>query len=578
MVSERVLRALQGAPEPSTDEVAVYAVWVPRAELLDRLTDRDAALRAGERVWARCEPWIPSLAELAQDPSVLLAELPDWAALLDRHSRLRTEVVGDDTEIVWTNYPGAEPDARECELRLGALSALLRCCAGDEVVAVEHTVCAALGAPECRYVVEDWIPCRDPRHESVFRETALISGSLVGREDLFRALERLSPRARPFPEVSEVQSVRRFMEEVEDIILVFNRELRVVDANRAAVRFFGMTLTELRGQSGRDLLESASLERLRDAVPELLERGPRRGLQLEARTRRGAATLEVSARAALNGRSIVCIARDVTERLRLERELEERNEQLREQNARIAEADQLKTEFLANVTHELSTPLTCIKGFAKLMRTDELRGRAGELTAERRVEFLQIMESEARRMTGIIKDLLELSNIESGGGRLDRTEVSLNTIVAETLRLLKPRLDESGLNVELDLDPLLTAAWLDADKLKQVALNLLDNAIKFSPPGSRVVIRTEHGDGLVRLRVRNDSHELEEGDLARIFARFVQRDGSFTRRQGGVGLGLDLTRAIVELHGGRIWAELPARAQVEFVAELPIGRPDAASL
>ena len=560
------------APDPSPDEAAVVPVRVPRARLLQRLAEHPEPFEAGERVWRCSEPWILSLASLAQDPSVLLAELLDWASLLDIHSIVRVEAAGDDTEIVWTNHAGVAPDARECAFRLGALSSLLRSCAGDEVVAVEHIECAARRAPLCRYVVEDWIPCRDSRHERVLRESVLLARALAAQQDP-------QPGSAPLlfdapPSTRGTQRARRFMDEVEDIIMVFDKNLDLVDTNRAAARFFGMTREELRGQSAKSLLDESSHERLRETVPLLFEQGARRGLEFEARTRRGWATIEVSARAAFRGRSFVCIARDVTERLRLEHELEERNAQLREQNERIAEADRLKSEFLANVTHELSTPLTCIKGFAKLLRTDELTGREG-LEPLRRLEFLQIMESEAGRMSEIIKGLLELSNIQSGGGTLDRSPVSLNTIVAESLKLLQHRLDESGLQLEQKLDQELPLAWLDRDKMKQVALNLLDNAIKFSPPGAAVLIRTEARGGVVRLHVRNGCFELEPGDLERIFARFRQRDGSFTRRHGGVGLGLDLCRAIVELHDGRIWAELPVAEEVEFIAELPIGQAPA---
>ncbi len=129
---------------------------------------------------------------------------------------------------------------------------------------------------------------------------------------------------------------------------------------------------------------------------------------------------------------------------------------------------------------------------------------------------------------------------------------------------------ELAIRVDCQLDPGLPLAYLDPDRMKQVVLNLLDNAIKFSPNGSEIGVRTEGREGSLQFRVRNSSSELREGDLSRIFARFVQRDGSFTRRHGGVGLGLDLVRAIIERHGGRVWGEFPALGQVEFIAEIPL--------
>ena len=136
--------------------------------------------------------------------------------------------------------------------------------------------------------------------------------------------------------------------------------------------------------------------------------------------------------------------------------------------------------------------------------------------------------------------------------------------------MLKPRLDEQAVHVDSDLEPDLPDTLMDPGRMKQVVLNLLENAIKFSPPSSPIQVRTRASEGVVQLAVRNASAELEEEDLTRIFARFVQRDGSFARQHGGVGLGLNLAKAIMELHGGTLWAELPEPGRVEFVAELPI--------
>ena len=437
---------------------------------------------------------------------------------------------------------------------------------------VAHAECAASGGDACRFEVRDWIPCRDVRHERALHEAGLLATALEGHEALSRRLEEFASRIGPFPDVRELQGVRRFMEEIEDIIFVFDRELRILDANRAALGFAGMSLSELRGQTGQDLLTDASWLAIRGLLPRLFAEGALRGVHLDARTRTSSATIEVSARVSANGESIVCIARDISERLRLERELGERNEQLRQQNARIADADRLKSEFLANVSHELTTPLTSIKGFATLLRGDVAAEVAGgaRLGAAQRAEFLGLVEREAARMTELIRGLLELSNIEAGGVSLARRSVSLGSLVHECVQILKPRLDEAGLQLELALDPGLPKVPIDPDRIKQVVLNLLENALKFSPRDTRVRVTTGRAGGEVELRVRNPCQELEPEDLERIFARFVQRDGSYSRKVGGVGLGLNLVRAIVELHGGRAWAELPFAGTVEFVVRLPL--------
>jgi signal transduction histidine kinase len=173
-------------------------------------------------------------------------------------------------------------------------------------------------------------------------------------------------------------------------------------------------------------------------------------------------------------------------------------------------------------------------------------------------------------MTEMIRGLLELSNIEAGGVALARRPAALGAIVHECLQILKPRLDEAGFAVELALDPALPLAELDPDRIKQVVLNLLENSLKFSTRGARIRVSTFCDEDAVEVRVRNPSQELGPDDLERIFERFVQRDGSYSRKYGGVGLGLNLVRAIVELHGGRAWAEIPFAGAVEFVVRLPL--------
>lgn len=557
---------------PTVEERAVRALWIPRAELLEIFAERDNAFTAGLRVWEVAEPWLLAFAQLAQDPSVLLAELPIWARFLDRHSSVEVRSGERDTRLFWSNAPGFPTEASECEFRLGAMRSLLSSCSGEEPVVVSQVECSSHGGSRCCFEVKAWIPCGDVRHERALREASLLQAELEGREAVERARSESADGVAPLADLRDLQRVRRFMDEVPDIILVFDRQLMVLDANRAALRFTSMSLAELRGQSVQGLLDDASWDVIRDLVPRLFEVGSLSGIRLEARTRTGPATIEVSARVSASSDSLVCIARDVTERLRLERELGERNEQLRLQNERIVDADRMKSEFLANVSHELTTPLTSIKGFATLLRRDvaaEIAGGA-RLSTVQRAEFLGLVEREATRMTELIRGLLELSNIEAGGVALARRPAALGAIVHECLQILKPRLDEAGFAVDLALDPALPLAELDPDRIKQVVLNLLENSLKFSQRGARVRVSTAHDDQAVEVRVRNPSNELGPQDLERIFARFVQRDGSYSRKYGGVGLGLNLVRAIAELHGGRAWAELPFAGTVEFVVRLPL--------
>ena len=566
-------------------------LWIPRSDFLERVRSHAAPFGAGRSLWSLSEPWIALLQEVSLEPATLLFEFSDWAALIDRHSSISVGSEGPDGIIGWKNSVGHAADPAECAFRTGAIAGLLST-GDDPPPGIEHRSCEARGDPDCTFVVKGVAPAEDWRHARMLREFSIQAAALEGREGIFRRLKVFSSRRGAFPDVRGLRAVRRFMEEVEDPIVILARDASVVDANSAATSLSGLSIHEIRGLSVRDLLTPKSFEVLTEFLPHLFEEGSSQQaqlklgmsqpLQLEARTRRGVFPIEMSMRVSENGQSIVCIARDVSERLRLERELEDRNRQLKDQNERISEADRLKSEFLANVSHELTTPLACIKGFAKLLWQDGaesgLVARADGAVLEpaqtvlepaQREEFLSIIQHEAERMTHLIRGLLELSKIESGVVVLDRVRVSLNAIVRESVLVLKPRLDERGLDVDCRLDESLPLALLDPGRIKQVVLNLLENAIKFSPSGSPIEIRTAATGGSLRLAVRNRSSELDDVDQSRIFDRFVQRDGSFSRQYGGVGLGLNLVRAILEMHEGSIQLELAEPGVVEFVCEVP---------
>ena len=134
----RALAAEPGSDPPRPEEASTVPLWVPRDEFLDALASHPSPRQAGERVWESSEPWLSAVANLVDDPCVLLAEFPDWAALLDRHSLLRLEPAGAQTGVLWNNVPGVGPDERECLLRLGALSGLLSYGAASAPFGIRH--------------------------------------------------------------------------------------------------------------------------------------------------------------------------------------------------------------------------------------------------------------------------------------------------------------------------------------------------------------------------------------------------------------------------------------------------------
>ena len=208
-VSERLLRPLQrerlspfaqalgqtgSAFAPYEEDLRdISPMWLPRAELLERLAALEDPRIAGRDVWQQAEAWVSALKELAQGPEVLLAEVADWTALLDRHSTVEFETRHGKVEITWENVHGHDPDAGECALRHGALESLLAHPSGN--AEVDHTECRARGDAHCVFTVADLTAEVSEPHARALREASVLSGALSGREHLFRRLARVADEA-----------------------------------------------------------------------------------------------------------------------------------------------------------------------------------------------------------------------------------------------------------------------------------------------------------------------------------------------------------------------------------------------
>ncbi len=244
----------------------------------------------------------------------------------------------------------------------------------------------------------------------------------------------------------------------------------------------------------------------------------------------------------------------------------------RETAERLQEVDRLKTQFLANMSHELRTPLNSIIGFSRVI----LKGIDGPLTEMQQQDLTSIYNS-GQHLLGLINDILDLSRIEAGKIELSFDRVYLGDIfegvLATTRGLVRDKSIELHKNVPADLPPVRA----DATRVRQVLLNLCSNAAKFTERGaitlSASVLPTE---SVVQISVTDTGQGIPAHEMDKLFERFSQLDGSPTRRAGGTGLGLNISRHLVELHGGRIWAEsagVPGRGST-FSFTLPIWVPE----
>jgi signal transduction histidine kinase len=270
------------------------------------------------------------------------------------------------------------------------------------------------------------------------------------------------------------------------------------------------------------------------------------------------------------------------------RQLEDKTTRLQEAFDRLKELDRLKSNFLATVSHELRTPLTSIIGYSEMLT----EGLAGEMKPEQ-FEFVKTIHDNGQHLLSLIMGLLDLSKLESGTMRTKMRTIGIEPVLGEVVSTLTPTARKKGVRLELQVAEGLAPLRGDPERLRQVFLNLTENAIKFTPASGSVTLRarmvagqdeTDDDDGLALLaplRARLDVRVVDTGigipprEREKVFDAFYQVDSSSTREYGGTGLGLSIVKRLVEVHGGTIHIENNEPRGTVFVVSLPQGDPAA---
>jgi len=211
---------------------------------------------------------------------------------------------------------------------------------------------------------------------------------------------------------------------------------------------------------------------------------------------------------------------------------------------------QMKNEFVSTVSHELRTPLTSIKGYVDLI----LDGDAGEINDIQK-EFLTIVKSNSDRLVALINDMLDISRIESGRVVLNIEPLSIQDLIADIVGTFMTIIDQSDIDLSLEIEKDLEAAAGDRNRAGQVLTNLVSNAIKYSPNGGKVTIRAWSTENEIMVSVTDTGIGISLKDQEQLFNKFYRVDSSYTQEIGGTGLGLSICKSIIELHGGRIWID-----------------------
>ncbi len=231
------------------------------------------------------------------------------------------------------------------------------------------------------------------------------------------------------------------------------------------------------------------------------------------------------------------------------------------------EANRLKDEFLATMSHELRTPLTAVLGWTRMLRT-------GIVPEARREHALETIERNAAAQARLIEDLLDISRIGTGKVLLRAEPVDPARVVEAALEAMRPAADAKGVRLVTSIESAPRTVQADPDRLQQVVTNLLSNAVKFTPPGGEVRTRLRWADAQVEIVVEDTGKGISAVFLPHVFERFRQADGSTTRTQGGLGLGLAIVRHLVDLHGGTVEALSEGEGRgATFVVRLPVAAP-----
>jgi len=277
---------------------------------------------------------------------------------------------------------------------------------------------------------------------------------------------------------------------------------------------------------------------------------------------------------------VFAAARDVTERKRLDQVLQEKNVEL-ESSKSVAERTSLaKSDFLANMSHELRTPLNSVIGFSEVLQ-DQLFGPINE----KQQEYVNNILTSGRHLLSLINDILDLSKVESGKMELEASDFPLRELLNNSLMMLREKALKGEVALHLALAPQADVSIVaDERKLKQIMFNLLSNSVKFTPPGGTVDVSALRDGDFIEITVADTGVGIRKEDIPKLFQAFTQLESPYTKGYEGTGLGLALTRRLVELHGGRIWleSEFGTGSRLRFTIpltqeaakEAPANRPD----
>ncbi|HPS31264.1 MAG TPA: PAS domain S-box protein [bacterium] len=355
---------------------------------------------------------------------------------------------------------------------------------------------------------------------------------------------------------------RRLFESAKDGILILDYETgTVVNSNPFIEHLLEYSSEELEGKELWEIGTFKDIVASKEAYSKLQIENYVRYENLPLKTKYGK-TVEVEFVSNVylvdSERVIQCNIRDITER--------KQTEAMRKAREIAESANRTKSDFLANMSHELRTPLNAIIGFSEVLYDETF----GSLNKKQK-DYMNDVLTSGRHLLSLVNEILDISKVESGKMILEKTSFSLNQLLEQSLVLIREKSFKHDLHVSLEITDEINDISADERKIKQVIYNLLANAVKFTPDGGKICIKARKNNDQIEISVHDTGIGIAKDDLDKIFQRFSQIGDIYTKKPNGTGLGLALSKSLVELHGGKIWVESegPDKGST-FLFSLPI--------
>jgi len=415
--------------------------------------------------------------------------------------------------------------------------------------------------------------------QKVRERTAQLAAEITERRRAEEEIRKLNAELeqRVTHRTSELQATTSFLNNILDSateysIIATDLEGKILTWNEGARRRYGYTAEETVGKLSFRVLhpnDERATRKIDAFVESAFKVGKAEG-EFEGVSRNGdrfPCSAAVTLRCETDGRAIgyLMIFKDITRQRALEEQLHKSNLELEDQNRRIQQANQHKTEFLANMSHELRTPLNGIIGFAEIMHDEKV----GPISREHK-EYLGDILTSSKHLLQLINDVLDLSKVEAGKMDFELAPVDPATVVREVSEIVRTLAAQKRISIRTEIDKALGRIMADARSLKQILYNYISNALKFTPDGGNVTVRlkAETKDNF-RIEVEDSGVGISADDIGRLFFEFQQLDGSASKKYPGTGLGLALTKRIVEAQGGRVGVSSTPGVGSIFYASLP---------